>query len=344
MAALEKGAPVYKKPDLEVHKGGKGEHPRRPFRRLLAAAAVVATLVVGGRFAAGTIPSGSSEPSRTPGATKSLEPSQIPSQSIPIKDTPPPTPTATVEPSPTEKPTPAIQNGFSEQDGNLIYKTKSGEIIPFSQIPGLKIVLNTTTNTYEYRALADNPYKLPAEALGAVPNPDVSVEGKQVGGFALAAPVAEWYLQHTADVDGIPPILSPVDLRTATGVSMSSGTFVDGLGNTDTNIEVTTAGTATLTDILPGTRTIAVQKNPLFGTAVYDPSSQSTAGGDKWSYLMFTDSGIAPLAEPATFSLGQEMGKTTGITVRITSLFNQVTNINASAMLRIGNSPVSAFQ
>jgi hypothetical protein len=256
------------------------------------------------------------------------------------------TPTLVPSPSPTATPTatPTLQPGFVQTTLGLVWNGQNGEQLNVPAIPGLSPTIGSNGQTVQYTALASNPYGLLAGAIGAYFNPLVSVSGKQVGGVALEAHVATWYLQHTADVDGIPPILSPVDLRTATGVSISNGTFVDGLGNTDIDIEVAAAGTATLTDILPGTRTIAVQKNPVHGTAVYDPSSQSTAGGDKWSYLGFFVSDLAPLAKPATFSLGQVIGTTTEKVVGITSAFNQVTNINTSAMLRIGNSPVSAFQ
>lgn len=274
----------------------------------------------------------------TGGAGKSGE-SQvpvIPPPSAEVSDSPVPTATNSENPtivvptaSPTEAPTP----------------TEAAELVKAPAIPGLKAELQS--GKVIYVAEAGNRYGLKVDGKTEVAayNPDVSVEGAQVGGLALESHVAAWYLQNTADVNGIPPILSPVDLRTAKGVTIRNGTIQNLQGGIFPDIEITTQeATASVNSILPGTRSLDVSPNSLYGTSVVD-SKFAAKGSDEWTSLTFLAQGLPTLSESTKFSLGQKIGGVTG-PVRIAYRGGGAGNylsINSSAMLSIGNSIVSAF-
>jgi len=200
----------------------------------------------------------------------------------------------------------------------------------------------------QYTALASNPYGLEANAIGAYFNPLVSVGGKQVGGIALEAHVAAWYLQHTADVDGVPPILSPVDSRTATSVSITGGTIHNMSGQSFGNIVVTTTEPTTVNSIWPGTRPLIVSTNDNYGTEITDLSSINK-GEDEWSYLDFIAPGLPISADPLNptrYSLGEEISetKTTGPVLVDAITATDFANDDPSQMLRIEKSVTSVFE
>ena len=126
-------------------------------------------------------------------------------------------PSPTASPTPFEKPTPVTAGYTQKPDGTFVWKgpDASGKEIDLNvpPIPGLKATLQD--NKIIYIAVDGNPYGLAVDGKteDAEYNPSVSVEGVQVGGLALEAHIAAWYLQNTPASNGIPASLIPADLR-----------------------------------------------------------------------------------------------------------------------------------
>jgi len=264
--------------------------------------------------------------------------------------TPPPaTATATEAPtsSPTEAPTPVTAGFTQNPDGTLVWKgpDASGKEIDLNvpAIPGLQAVLEGGKVTYV--ALDGNRYglKVDGKTEAAEYSPDVSVEGTLVGGLALEAHVANWYLQNTADVNGIPPIISPVDFRTATGVSINKGTMQ---ASSHTDIVITIQGNASVTDVMPGTRELTANPSLDRGTCVSEPDFETTEA-DRWAHIIYYAFGLPPIPspDPIKLSLGQAFeGVTTGPVSVIYTTTTELVDTDVSSMIHIANSVASVFK
>lgn len=253
--------------------------------------------------------------------------------------TPSPSPTATPSPtpSPSPSPSPTITVGYSQTATGIAYVATDGTSLNVPEIPGL--VASLADGKVSYAALASNPYGLKADTIGAYFNPLVSVGGKQVGGIALEAHVAAGYLKTATATHGV---ISPVDFRSVTGaVSFDSGIFKV----THKVLTVTFGGTATVTDILPGTRSFTFPVNPTYGIGCYDTNSEPGASGDQWAYLKYFAPGLTESSTPTKYSLGQKVGETSGPVTIAYADTKGITDLEpASSLVRIGNSPVSVFQ
>jgi hypothetical protein len=250
-------------------------------------------------------------------------------------------------PSPTAIPTatPTLQPGFVQTALGLVWNGRDSEQLTVPAIPGLSPAIGSDGQTIQYAAIASNPYGLKAGAIGAYFNPLVSVSGKQVGGIALEAHIAAKYLAETPDSAGIPPILVPVDLRTAAGaVSVAAGTIRNAnTGESFADIVVTTTGTVPVNDILPGKRALIVARNDTYGTGIFD-SAEGSKTGDKWSWLRLNAPGVpVPSQYTNEFSLGQRIGETSGPVLIAYTTTGDFVDTELLALLLIGNSPASVF-
>lgn len=193
------------------------------------------------------------------------------------------------------------KTGYSEQDGNLIYRTESGEVLTVPQIDGLtaRMVKDGEKEEVQYFARERNVYGLEANGYAGCYKPNVDIyensERKALGGVVLSPQVAGKLLNDV--LSQIPEqkdkwmVVLPVDITDMRSDKELLLSFENASTVPVKIARLSFQDTLPVVDIIPGDKTVKFSKSPYYSWLFIDnirtvaPYGEGIYPGKEMNYI-----------------------------------------------------------